>query len=129
MQLIQFAMDLDNAASRFGKLDRMIQAVVMDAAAYAYSRFGKMLLVTSLDRPTGSHSNMRCVDVDVCDAAVYEGGLLPKEAEQVATHSNGSFKYDPLRPHMYVAFYGHRDVNGKHYNHIHFQAHPNTDYV
>ena len=129
MYLINFALDLDNPAARFGKLDRMIQAVVMQAAAYSYSRFGKGLLITSLDRPAGTHSNLRCIDVDVCSGGVYEGGILPSEAERIVTHINGQFKYDLNRPGMYTAFYGHRDSSGKHDNHIHFQVHPRTDYV
>ena len=129
MQIITFALDLDTPWTRFLKLDPMVQAVVMQAAAYSCSRYDKGLLITSLDRPTGSHSNLRCIDVDVCDGAVYEGGVLPSEAERIVTHINGTFKYDPVRPGMFAAYYGHRDRSGKHDNHIHFQVHPRTTYI
>lgn len=118
--ILNYAMGMD--PQQFKKLDPMLQSVVLAAASFAYGKYGKGLLITSMIRDSGIHATGRGCDVDVCDGTVYEGGLLPIEAEVLCSHINGRFKYDILRPEKYVAFYGHRDKSAKHNNHIHFQT-------
>ena len=127
-RLLDYTMEMGvtQGVSEFNRLHPMLQAVFFSAASYCYSRFGKAFLITSIKRETGVHGAWRGIDVDVCDCKIYEGGLLPSEAETIATEINMMFQYDPQRPEKYVCFYGWRDPGGRHGNHIHFQVHPRT---
>jgi len=126
-RLLNYTQEMgESGQSEFNRLLPMLQAVYFEAAAYCYVCFGKSLLITSIKRVTGVHGAWRGIDVDVCSGMVYEGGLLPSEAESIALYINSLFQYDPARPEMYCCFYGWRDPNGKHDNHIHFQVHPRT---
>ena len=129
MRLINFACDVDKM-DEFHRLHPMLQAVFCNAVEYAYSAFGKALLITSMERPgdNGVHGTKPCrgLDVDVCDGGVYKGGILPDNAGCIEDWINLTFRYDPTRPDMNVAIYGDRDPAGKHWNHIHFQVHPRT---
>ena len=127
MRLINFTEELRGRESDFHRLHPMLQAVFFDAAQYVYGKWGKALLVTSMFRDTeGVHRYGRGLDVDVCDKAVYMGGILPEEAIYIVELINMRYEYDPKRPRMRVAIYGDLDPNGKHWNHIHFQVHDRT---
>ena len=118
---INFAGDKDRIGE-FLSLDTMLQVVFFYASWYAWTRFGKTLLITSLLREDGVHADGRGLDVDVCDGRVYEGGLLPCEAQEIVDVINMGFVYDPHRMDRRVAIYGENDPKGRHWNHIHFQV-------
>ena len=118
---INFAGSVDKI-DEFHSLDTMLQVVFFYASWYAWTRFGKILLITSVLREDGVHADRRGLDVDVCDGFVYQGGVLPNEAQEIADVINLGFVYDPHRMNMRVAIYGANDPNKKHWNHIHFQV-------
>jgi len=125
MKLFNFTDELinrTNALREFSDLDPMLQAVYFEAASFAYGKFRKALLITSIKREDGIHACDRAFDVDACTKNIYPGCILPFEAQVISGHINGLFKYDPSRDDMYVAFYGSLDLEGKHWNHIHFQT-------
>lgn len=120
-RLINFAGTVDKT-DEFHRLHPMLQAVFFYAAWYCWTRFGKTFLITSIKRDDGVHGDWRGLDVDVCEGVVYEGGLLPYEAEEVSGMINSCFSYDYDREGMRVAIYGENDPSGRHWNHIHFQV-------
>jgi len=108
--------------AQFRRLDPMLQAVFFYAAAYAYLRFGKPLLITSIERENaGVHSYHRGLDYDVDQYARY-GGLLTSEALMLHDEIERVFIYDPARPTMRVCFFGTDDPAGKHWGHAHLQV-------
>jgi hypothetical protein len=118
---INFAGTADKI-DEFLSLDTMLQVVFFYASWYAWTRYGKTLLITSVLRDDGVHADGRGLDVDVCDGFVYQGGLLPGEAQEIVDIINLGFVYDPHRMDMRVAIYGENDPKGKHWDHIHFQT-------
>ena len=129
MNLIRYAEDVEGKVEN---CNEWLQAVFIYAAATLYGISGKRFLITSVYRPDdkGSvHAWWRGIDVDVCDGFVYEGGITPKEAEKVCREINKKFVYDPYQPGLRCAVFGKLDPDGKHDDHIHFQAHYRTHFV
>lgn len=115
----------DTAQGEVESLQPMLQAIVHLITAAAWVRFGKFLIVTSLKRTDGVHALDRGVDIDVDDQSRYSG-LSPDEAQLLSDYVNKYVCYDPERPYLKCAIYGHLDGKGKHWNHIHLQSHQNT---
>ena len=130
MRLLNYVLEIVNGPMQFDRLEPMLQGVYLDAAAYCWRSYGKAMLITSIERPLskGVHGVRPCrgLDADVCQGTVYEGGLLPREAENVAGYINARYRYDPKRPEMFVCVYGWRDKTGRHDDHLHFQVFPWT---
>ena len=130
MRLINFTEELRGRADDFNLLHEKLQRVFFEAAIELYDIYHKAFLVTSMQRAgsSGVHGTEPCrgIDVDVCDKAVYIGGVLPEEAEYIVRVINGFFRYDPERPWLKVAVYGALDPTERHWNHIHFQVHDRT---
>ena len=97
------------------------------AALYAWLRWREDLIITSMLRPgdAGVHAYGRGMDIDVDEKAGYQG-LAPANARELADAINAAFEYDPSRPEYRVAVYGAADSSGRHWNHIHLQAHART---
>ena len=115
----------DTAQGEIESLEPILQAIVHLVTAAAWVRFGKFLIITSLKRADGVHALSRGVDMDVDDEGRY-GGLNPTEAQALTDYVNKYVSYDPDRPYLKCAVYGHADPADKHWNHIHFQSHKNT---
>jgi hypothetical protein len=131
MRLLNFTEELRDRADDFWLLHPKLQAVIFDAAVYAFKRFGKTLLITSMFRNDGGvHQYGRGVDIDVCQGKVYEGGLTPLEAEELASDIDTWWVYDPKRQDLTVVVYKLEGEAAKkfgaHKNHIHFQVHGRT---
>lgn len=130
MKLLSFDLNLikeygeGKYIQQFGRLDPMLQAIFLWACAFVFLRFGKQLLITSIDRDcagAGVHSYHRGLDFDVDEMGVYQG-LIPAEAAILAGRLNELFQYDPERPTMHVCIYGALDKDDKHWNHVHLQT-------
>lgn len=122
MRLLNFIPEIDRPMDQFNKLDPLLQAIFFNAATLLYISFKKRFLITSIyrDQPESVHGHYRGIDTDVCQGEPYEGGVLPMEAEIIASHINKVYRYNPNN-NLYCAVYGERDPNGNHDTHIHFQ--------
>ena len=131
LRSINFACNEDKIGE-FLSSHTMLQWVFFYACWYIGTRFGKIPLITCVKTscltgdertaPEDVHAHGRGLDIDVCDGFVYQGGLLPHEAQEIVDVINLGFVYDPNRMDRRVAIYGENDKKGRHWNHIHFQV-------
>lgn len=126
VHLVKFASNVDGIIE---DLWPRLQAVLHLVAATSFVKWNKPIIITSLWREPlhdgDLHALNRAFDVDVDDHEKY-GGISPDEAQYISNLVNRYVIYDPGRPYLKCCVYGHDDPNGKHWNHLHLQVHPNT---
>ena len=105
----------------FETLDERLQTVYLALCCLTWSMFGKILIITSMYRPTGNHASRRMLDFDVDELRQY-GGLTPEETKVLVDLIAIVLFYDVTRPHFPVAVYGTIDSSGKHWDHVHLQV-------
>ena len=126
MQIVKFAPNVDGIIE---DLKPALQAILHLVAAASYCKYRKPLILTSLWREPlhdgDVHALNRAFDFDIDDKDKYSG-LQPDEALVISELINKYAIYDPNRPYLKCAVYGHADPNNRHWNHVHSQVHPNT---
>jgi len=113
----------------FDRLDSKLKYIVYFYAVWMGGMWGYPLTVTSVFRPESKasvHSDFRGCDVRTRDI---ESGRVAAGVAFV----NGFTVYDPQRPEMKCAVYKLTGAEaakyGAHEDHVHFQVHPNTQFV
>ena len=126
IHLVKFAPNVDGIIE---DLVPGLQAILHMTAAASFVKWAKPLILTSVWREPlhdgDIHALHRAFDFDVDDRDKYSG-LQPDEALALSELINKYAIYDPTRPYLKCALYGHDDPNDRHWNHVHVQVHPRT---
>lgn len=99
----------------------LLRAIMLDAACYAYYKYGITMVVTSIFRAGDTdsvHGYWRGGDMDE------DGRLLPIQKKGMEEYTNKRFQYDHKRPEKQVCKY--HTVKGRGGDHLHYQVHQNT---